>query len=130
MSTIYALIPKWAVVGLCAFLAVLLARAELGWMMANRKASGLENGLKLARADLAMCRLNNQALTAGISAQNAAVDRMKSEAEARRVAGERALREARQATVKADRRVAEILRARAGQDQCASADRLILDSLR
>lgn len=87
--------------------------------------------VKLQRAtrDLTNCRTNRITLEEATRRQNEAVAAAQAEGNRRVQAVTGQLANARQATASAERRAAAIMAARPGEDQCASADALILETL-
>jgi hypothetical protein len=88
-----------------------------------------------ARASLLQCHENVAGLEQAAARQNAAVSALGREGQARAKAADRAAEAAHQDRAAAERRVTEILAAKAqgslsGPDRCLAADRLILESVR
>lgn len=83
-------------------------------------------------AQLERCAGNRLALETEIAGQNHAIAAWRAEADRLKAAGEAALSRAQSATRAAERDAGRILAAqpRPGEDRCAAADRLILETVR
>lgn len=79
--------------------------------------------------ELSQCQANVASLDGALKRQNKAVDDLKAEAKRREKQSAEALREARSTADGLRRKAQQVLQARPGADQCASADRLILESV-
>lgn len=82
------------------------------------------------QVDLRQCRANEDELEGAIATQNAAIRQAGADAKKRDDAARKAVRVAEQASREAERRAGRILAARPGEDVCASADALILETVR
>jgi len=116
-----------------AVLLVLLVAAQLQIGGLKRDVARLTDRIEHPRtglqARLATCRAEARGLRGSLDRQSAAVAAWKAEADARQRAAEKAAHDARVVAESLRRRVAEILAARPGENVCASADALILESL-
>lgn len=83
-----------------------------------------------ARSDLSTCRANETTLSASVDAQNAGLKALKTESDRRVAEAEKAAQVARSASATALRKADQILAAKPTVDVCASADALILESLK
>lgn len=81
------------------------------------------------KAALATCKQNTATLEAAVKAQNAATQAVSAEQARTQAAAAKALQQAQAARVTVSKQVAAIAAAKAGTDQCKSADQLILGSL-
>ena len=130
LKGLWDFIPKAAIAVLCAVLACFLIAANLKVMGLNRKVAAVTAERNAAIANYARCQANEVTLTTALSRQNDAVVALR-EADAQQAAdAAKAVSEARRATDDANRRMGAILRARPGADACASADALILETVR
>jgi hypothetical protein len=85
----------------------------------------------LARSDLATCRTNTNALNASLDRQSASVAALEAENAARQRVSDKAVSDARSVAASYRRAADVILTTKPkGQDLCAAADRLILESVR
>lgn len=96
----------------------------------NHPVTGYKVTLERAQSDLATCRTNRITLEEAAASQSAAVAAARAESEARLQALSGQLDTARRASATAQRRADAILAARPTDDQCASADALILENSR
>ena len=120
-------------------IAALIVAAVIGGIVISKNATirelrgaavVLARDLQAARRDLNQCRSNTAALNASISRQNAAVEAMRREGEARVAELDRVAVRARQAAEDANARARRIMGARSTGDQCADAAALIMESVR
>lgn len=113
----------------CALLAMMLvgAKLEAGRVRSDLKAQVAESQ-RLARA-LNTCQGNVSWLDAAITRQNAAVEAWRAEGVRRSAEAAKALAAARSATAAANQRAGAIMSAKAGADQCASAEALIMETI-
>jgi hypothetical protein len=86
--------------------------------------------LAIANADLITCRSNEGVLSGSLDAQNAAVARLKAAGDARIASASAGVAKAQGLSVAADQKAVAILNHKAAGDACASADALILGSLK
>lgn len=86
--------------------------------------------LTTTKGSLVTCQGNFRALDAAAKTQNAAVDRLRREGEARVAVNAKAVREARSVAESYRRQAETILAASADGDRCAAAARLIEESVR
>ncbi|MFN3585204.1 hypothetical protein [Phenylobacterium sp.] len=85
-----------------------------------RRADRAENARDLAETSLATCRSNTRALEASIAGQNAALERLGRETEARTAEIEKARQATRQEAERADKAATALARLKpAGADLCA-----------
>jgi biopolymer transport protein ExbB/TolQ len=82
-----------------------------------------------ARSDLSTCKANADQLASGIRAQNEAIALMQKEADRRAAEANKAVAAARGVADSYRQKADAILARKPGEDRCASADRLILESL-
>lgn len=80
--------------------------------------------------DLGTCRGNVATLKGSLERQNRAVEALHEAGAQRERDAAKAVQDAQRGRSTAERRVADILKAKPGADACASADDLILESLR
>ena len=108
------------------------AEASLGRDVKARDASivRLTSERDAARGDLTTCRNTRDAQKLELDAQSAAVRRWKGEAEANAARAAAALKDARASRERATRSAGAILAATPGADLCASADAIILGSVK
>ena len=82
------------------------------------------------KARLGQCQANVAEQGRAIDAQNAAVGAWKAESLRRSAEAAKAVQQAQRATVAANQRAGAILAAKPGAEQCASAEALIMESIR
>lgn len=118
----------------CAALAVLLvgAKMEAGHLRhANSEYHrAIFDPVTGWKARLTQCQGNADRLDAALTRQNAAVEAWRAEGARRSAEAAKALTAARSATAAANQRAGAIMSAKAGADQCASAEALIVESIR
>lgn len=85
--------------------------------------------LERSAANLATCRGNVAELRSGVDSQNESIRRSAELAATQAALGQALLTEARRVTTTAQQRAAAIAAAQPGEDVCASADDLIIESL-
>lgn len=83
-----------------------------------------------ALRDFGTCRGNTDRLQAAVDRQNSALNALKTESDRKTAEAEKAASAARAASAKAASSAKAILAAKPGADMCASADALILGSLK
>jgi hypothetical protein len=116
----------------------LLLAALIGLYIASQATEiGLRAGIKTAQAqadgatrDLATCQGNQQALTKSLDAQNASLAALKAQGDAATASAAKALQAAAAATTAAQASATKVMAAKPGADVCASADALILETLK
>lgn len=121
---------RWAAVilapvFLCFWLGAMVTNAGL-----KGKLASANQKLATAERSLATCQDNRRELEAGIARQRAVIEANKVERARIARQGARDTAAARGVAESYRQRAERVLRARAGEDQCESADRLILESLR
>jgi len=127
-----SLTDKLKVVGLSAAILLMLpvilwlAFGKAGW---ERKAHKAEAQVVTEHTERLKCEANARELADAINAQNAAVDQLKRDSDARAKAAEEGMRRAEAEARKYRDRAARIAARKAGPDQCLSARELIIDSL-
>lgn len=94
----------------------------------NDPVTGYAARLKLAQSNYDQCKANRITLEDATARQNAAVAAVKAEEKERLDALGRQLQTAKVATRSAEKRAAAIMAAKPTEDQCASADALILEN--
>lgn len=92
----------------------------------NNPETGYAVKLETANSNLVTCRTNRITLEDAARRQSEAVEAAKAEAAGRLAGVQRQLQDAKTAASSAEKRAAAILAAQPGEDQCASADSLIL----
>ena len=95
----------------------------------ERKAHKAEAQVVTEHTERLKCEANARELADAINAQNAAVDQLKRDSDARAKAAEEGMRRAEAEARKYRDRAARIAARKAGPDQCLSARELIIDSL-
>ena len=124
--------------GLSAVLAIALAyvliskNAEISSLdkAINAPVTGWSARLSAATADLATARGNAAALGSQIDRQNEAIEALQSKADAAYAQGAAARSSALDKVAAANATVAKLANAKAGADACASADQLILETVK
>lgn len=101
-----------------------------GRVKAERLANKAEAARVAAVADLRTCQANRAALTTAIDRQNAAVDALKREGEAKVAESRKAVSAARSVAESHRREAARILAAKPKGDACSAADALVLEVVR
>lgn len=125
-----------AVAMACFLVAMMLANAGLKMKVAglDREINGYIDGkgrrVPGLRQNLATCQDNRAELDRSLTRQNAAVTALKADRDRVAREGARDVANAEAETKTLRQRWERVLRARPGADQCASADRVILESLR
>lgn len=125
-----ALIGGFVLKNLPAILIAGLLTGALGYVEVLRLE--VAHDKKVIAADkvaLATCVHNTSTLEAAVKAQNAATLAVSAEQARTQAAAAKALQQAKAARVTVSKQVAAIAAAKAGTDQCKSADQLILGSL-
>ena len=123
------------VLGACSG-ALLIALIAL-WIASGATEAGLRSSVKTAQAqadaasrNLITCQGNQDALTKSLDAQNASVAALKAQGAAATASANKALAAASSASAAAQTSAAKLLTAKPGADLCASADALILETLK
>ena len=118
----------WVIPLTIAAICMALLRAEM--RAQERQIAALETRVAAARADLAQCRQNNDALGSAIARQNQAIAAARRQGEARAAELDRVAEAARREARSAEARAQSILARRPTGDGCADARALILEAVR
>lgn len=120
-----------AVLGLALVFTVISKNAEIKGLdkAINHPVTGYAVKLKNAHSDLATCKANRITIEDAARQQSEAVAAANAAGQQRIDTLARQLENAKAATRSADKRATAILAAKPGEDICASADALILESL-
>lgn len=130
LKGLWDFIPKAVFAALAVALGCFLIAASIQNAGLKGKIRRAEITIGNLQVDLRQCQANRITLTDALGRQNAAVAAMR-DADAQQAAdAAKAVSEARRAADDANRRMAAIMRARPGADRCASADALILETIR
>lgn len=97
-----------------------------GRVSAEKAQARAEKIAAAAKRDLGTCQTNTRTLKVSIDRQNAAVDSLKREGDAKVAESAKAARSARAVAESLRKDAGRILASRVGPDACASADALIL----
>jgi len=123
------------VLGACS--GVLLIALIVLWVASTATEAGLRSSVKTAQAqadtasrNLVTCQGNQDALTKSLNTQNASLAALKAQGDAATAAADKALTAASTASHAAQASAATLLAAKPGADLCASADALILETLK
>ena len=123
------------VLGACSG-ALLIALIAL-WIASGATEAGLRSSVKTAQTqadaatrNLATCQGNQDALTTSLDAQNASLAALRTQGQAATASADKAIAAESTASVQAQAAAAKLLAAKPGADICASADALILETLK
>jgi len=107
------------------------------WIASQTTEASLRSELKTAQAqaaaaahDLATCQTNQTTLTQSLNTQNASLTALKAQGDAVTASADKAVQAATSASSAARAAAANLLTAKPGGDLCASADALILETLK
>jgi hypothetical protein len=123
------------ILGACS--GVLLVALFALWIASSATEAGLRSSVKSAQAqtdaatrNLATCQGNQDALTKSLDAQNASLAALKARGDAATASADKAVAAASTASSAAQASAAKLLASKPGADLCASADALILETLK
>ena len=123
------------ILGACSGL--LLAALAALWIASQATQAGLRSSVKAAQAqtdaatrNLATCQGDQDALTKSLDAQNASLAALQKQGQTATATADKAIAAASSASAQAQASAARLLAARPGADICASADALILETLK
>jgi len=123
------------ILGACS--GVLLIALIALWIASSATEAGLRSAVKTAQTqadaagrNLAACQGNQDALTKSLNTQNASLVALKAQGDAATASADKAVAAASSASTAAQATAAKLLAAKPGADLCASADAMILETLK
>jgi chromosome segregation ATPase len=138
LKGLYRILMRISIPLLLAIVACAVLAVPTAWKLAitsgklrksEARVARLDDALSGARIELKTCHGNTDRLTTSLEAQNAAVDALKAESDARTARANVAIRRAQEQSRALQGKIARLERTRPSSDVCASARSLIIDTL-